>query len=105
MLDALGSDIIIKETKEFDNLLSKNKMSKDNAPLFNIVAENAKNGKYSHSFQPLSCWVENFTLKVDENPIHEYNKNSSLFLIVRSLKNDDGTQKVPSILILFLTVI
>ena len=35
-------------------------------------------------------------LEVAENPIYEYDKNSSLFLVVRGLKNDDGTQKVPS---------
>eukprot|EP00331_Platyophrya_macrostoma_P007568 CAMPEP_0176425466 /NCGR_PEP_ID=MMETSP0127-20121128/11403_1 /TAXON_ID=938130 /ORGANISM="Platyophrya macrostoma, Strain WH" /LENGTH=444 /DNA_ID=CAMNT_0017806627 /DNA_START=17 /DNA_END=1351 /DNA_ORIENTATION=+ len=74
-----GSEIIIKSSKDADFLASKSKELKDSAQLFSIVAENEKN--------------ENFFLKVEDNLTHEYNKNTSLFLIVRSLKNDDGTQK------------
>ena len=39
---------------------------------------------------------DKFYLHVDENQTAEETKNKDIFLIVRSLKYDDGTQKVRS---------
>ena len=83
----------------------KEKNSKEPAPLFNIVAENEKNGTKSSMAPELTLnvgFLENFFLKIDDNPNYEYNKNNSLFLIVRSLKNDDGTQRVTKALSLLV---
>ena len=38
---------MVVNTKETDLLPLKNKDSEENAPLFNIVAENENNGKFS----------------------------------------------------------
>lgn len=71
-------------------------LQEKNADLFTVVSESDKNGTILESFIISSCplSVDNFTLKIDEVQYHEYNKSNALFLIVRSLKNEDGTQKV-----------
>jgi hypothetical protein len=38
--------------------------------------------------------LDKFYLKIDENQSIENNRHNNLFLIVRSLKNEDGNQKV-----------
>ena len=58
------------------------------------MAEDPKNGEIVLQFLRLIRYVEKFVLKADETTNYEYSKNNSLFLIVRSLKNEDGTQKV-----------
>ena len=45
LFNVLGSDIIIKNTKDTDANPYRDKSGKDSAALFNVTAENEKNGK------------------------------------------------------------
>jgi len=73
-----GSEIMIKNLKDLET--SKDKETSSGKSLFSIIKENDKS--------------DNFALQVDENnQFIEEQKTNSLFLIVRSLKNDDGTQR------------
>ena len=90
----IGTEITIKSSKDSGSLVLKDKTGTENAPLFSVVAEDPKNGEIVLQFLRLIRYVEKFVLKADETTNYEYSKNNSLFLIVRSLKNEDGTQKV-----------
>jgi len=42
----------------------------------------------------LTLVIDKYSLKVDPNQTTEETKKKDLFIIIRSLKNEDGTQKV-----------
>jgi len=75
-----GGDISVKSLKEAE-LSSKEKAPNEPNFLFSIIGDAEKNDKFS--------------IKIDDAPYKDDDeaKNNSLFLIVRSLKNEDGTQK------------
>jgi len=75
-----GSDIFIKNIKDTD-VVAKEKSGQEPNFLFSIIGDGEKNDK--------------FFIKIDEATYRdqEDSKNNSLFLIVRSLKHEDGTHK------------
>jgi len=85
-----GNEIAVKGLKESEPLISE-LVEKEPNYLFSVCAEGEKPGSQALSLE--SQETEKFYLKIDENQSIENTKNNHLFLIVRSLKNEDGTQK------------
>jgi hypothetical protein len=76
-----GGDISVKSYKENELIIGKDKLPKEPNFLFSIMGDSDKNDKFSIK-------IDDTTYKNEEDA-----KNNALFLIVRSLKNEDGTQK------------
>jgi len=74
-----GNEILIKTNKETEASQPLTSEGKPMQYLFSVVNEDPKKG-------------EKYSLKVDDQTTEE-TKNKNLFLIVRSLKHEDGTQK------------
>lgn len=63
--------------------------------LFSVANDDKKDGRKIRLECQTNIWIEEkFSLKLEENQTTEDSKNKNLFLIVRSLKNEDSSQKV-----------
>jgi len=85
-----GNEVVIRSLKDAEPT-SAELNEKDSNYLFSVISEGEKNNTQNLSADTQE--PEKFYLKIDENQSIENHKTNHLFLIVRSLKNEDGTQK------------
>jgi hypothetical protein len=75
-----GNEVAIRTYKETEHAQATNSEGKSMDYLFSVINDEEKN-------------IDKFSLKIDQTQTTEETKNKDLFLIARSLKHEDGTQK------------